>query len=149
MGHGGATISLYVLCADRCLCCLKIVACRERDMAYATILVRFVYFITGIDTGTADEESWEGGARITGCLILLCRCDTAIVTTMLAPSGDRAVPALFNLLYGHHDACSKWRQGGARITGCLIFVCRYEHSELLYCYHNTCSNWRQGGARIV
>ena len=46
-------------------------------MAYATILVRFVYFITGIDTGTADEEIWEGGARITGCLILLCRCDTA------------------------------------------------------------------------
>ena len=35
---------------------------------------------------------------------------------MLAPSGDRAVPALFDLLYGHHDACSKWRQGGARIT---------------------------------
>ena len=39
---------------------------------------------------------------------------------MLAPSGDRAVPALFDLLYGHHDACSKWREGGARITGCLI-----------------------------
>ena len=38
-------------------------------MAYATILVRFVYFITGIDTGMADEESWEGGARITGCLV--------------------------------------------------------------------------------
>ena len=81
MGHGGATISLFVLRADRCdgvdhypcLCCWKIVACRERDMAYATILARFVYFITGIDTGTADEESWEGGARITGCLIFLCR----------------------------------------------------------------------------
>ena len=64
MGHGGATISLFVLCADRrggvghrlCLCCRKIVACSERDMAYATILVRFVYFITG----TADKESWEG-----------------------------------------------------------------------------------------
>ena len=96
-------------------------------MAYATILVRFVYFITGIDTGTADEESWEGGARITVCLILLGRCDTAncyIVTTVLAPSGDWAVPALFNLLYGRHDACFKWRQGGARITGCLFFVCR-------------------------
>ena len=69
MGHGGATISLFVLCADRrggvdhypCLCCWKIVACSERDMAYATILVRSVYFITGVDTGTADEESWEGG----------------------------------------------------------------------------------------
>ena len=76
-------------------------------MTYATILVRF---ITGIDTGTADEESWDGGARITGCLIFLCRCDTAncyIVTTVLAPSGDRAVPALFDSLYGHHDACSK------------------------------------------
>ena len=88
-------------------------------MACATILVRFVYFITGIDTGTADEESLKGGARITGCLIFWCRWDTAncyIVTTMLAPSGDRAVPALFDLLYGHHDACSKWRQGGARIT---------------------------------
>ena len=43
------------LCADRhggadnypCVCCWKIVACSERDMAYATILVRFVYFITG------------------------------------------------------------------------------------------------------
>ena len=77
-------------------------------MAYATILVRYVYFITGFDTGTADEESWEGGARITP--------NCYIVTTMLAPSGDRAVPALFDLLCGHHDACSKWRQGGARIT---------------------------------
>ena len=38
------------------------------------------------------------------------------VTVVLAPSGDRAVPALFDLLYDHHDACSKWRQGGARIT---------------------------------
>ena len=64
MEHGGATISLFVLCADRrggvdhypCLCCRKIVACSERDMAYATILVRFVYFITG----AADKESWEG-----------------------------------------------------------------------------------------
>ena len=49
----------------------------------------------------------------------VCRYDTPncyIVTTMLAPSGDRAVPALFDLLCGHHDACSKWRQGGARIT---------------------------------
>ena len=35
---------------------------------------------------------------------------------MLAPSGDRAVPALFDLLYCHHDAYSKWRQVGARIT---------------------------------
>ena len=80
MGHGGATISLFVLCADRRggvdhprLCCWKIVACRERDMAYATIFVRSVYFITGIDTGTADEESWEGGARITGCLNFVYR----------------------------------------------------------------------------
>ena len=105
MGHGGATISLFVLCADRCLCCGKVVACRERDMAYATILVRFVYFITGIDTGTADEESWEGGARITGCLIfrlvyrILSFC---IVIVVLAPSGDRAVPASMD---------------------CMIFVC--------------------------
>ena len=60
MGHGGATISSFVLCADRRggvdhprLCCWKKVACRERDMAYATILVRSVYIITGIDTGTA------------------------------------------------------------------------------------------------
>ena len=51
MGHGGATISIFVLYADRrggadnypCLYCWKIVACSERDMAYATILVRFVY----------------------------------------------------------------------------------------------------------
>ena len=64
MGHGGATICIFVLCAERCsgadhypcLCCWKIVACSDRDMAYATILVRFVYFITG----AADKESWEG-----------------------------------------------------------------------------------------
>ena len=46
------SLSLYLfLCADRrggvdhypCLCYWKIVACSERDMAYATILVRFVY----------------------------------------------------------------------------------------------------------
>ena len=61
-------------------------------MAYATILVRYVYFITGFDTGTVDEESWEGGARITP--------NCYIVTTMLAPSGDRAVPAsLYCLIY--------------------------------------------------
>ena len=43
---------------------------------------------------------------------------------MLAPHGDRAVPALTFLLlpnlssvfFYHLDACSKWRQGGARIT---------------------------------
>ena len=41
----------------------------------------------------------------------------AVLTfTMLAPNGDRAVPALFDLLYCHYDACSMWRQGGARIT---------------------------------
>ena len=44
---------------------------------------------------------------------------------MLAPNGDRAVPVLSDfsfgihgtaILYCHSDACSKWRQGGARIT---------------------------------
>ena len=40
---------------------------------------------------------------------------TIIVTTMLAPNGDRAVPALFDLLYFHDDVCSMWRQGGTRI----------------------------------
>ena len=42
MGHGSATISLFVLFADRrgganhypCLCCWKVVACSELDMAY-------------------------------------------------------------------------------------------------------------------
>ena len=63
-------------------------------MAYATILVRFVYFITG----TAEEESWEGGACI---------------------------------------------------TGCLIFFLSIGHCELLYCYHNAYSKWRQGCAHIV
>ena len=66
---------------------------------------------------------------------------------MLAPSGDRAVPALFNVLYGHHEACSKRRQGGARITGCLI-VCLGRPVRIAI-YHNDCSKWRQGGARIV
>ena len=52
---------------------------------------------------------------------------------MLAPSGDRAVPALsdfwfgihetVNYLYCHSGACSKWRQGGARITVSFDFVC--------------------------
>ena len=50
--HDSATISLYVLCADRrggvdhypCLCCWKIVACSERDMAYATIFALLVCF---------------------------------------------------------------------------------------------------------
>ena len=56
-----ATISLFVLCEDSCggadhfpcLACLYIVACSERDMTYATILVRVVYFITV----SADKES--------------------------------------------------------------------------------------------
>ena len=46
-------LSLYLFCVLTrggvghclCLCCWKIVACRERDMAYATILVRFVYLM--------------------------------------------------------------------------------------------------------
>ena len=51
---------------------------------------------------------------------------------MLAPSGDRAVPALSDfsfgiqetvILYCHSGACSKWRQGGARITGLYAFLC--------------------------
>ena len=59
------SLSLYLFCCDdscggadhyTCLSCLWIVACSERVMAYATILVRFAYFITG----TADKESWEG-----------------------------------------------------------------------------------------
>ena len=42
---------------------------------------------------------------------------------MLAPSGDRAVPALFDLLYCYHNACPKWRQGGALFESlnCLIY----------------------------
>ena len=100
-------------------------------MAYATILVRFVYFITGIDTGTADEERWEGGARITGCLIFRLvyrKLSFCIVIVVLAPSGDRAVPASLD---------------------CMIFVVWIGHCPLLYCYHNACSIWRRGGARIV
>ena len=63
----------------------------------------------------ACSEWRQGGARITG-LSDFCVGRTLPVTTMLAPSGDRAVPALFDLLCCQHDACSKWRQGGARIT---------------------------------
>ena len=36
-------VCMYVLYVDKL--CWKIVACSERDMAYATILVRFVYFM--------------------------------------------------------------------------------------------------------
>ena len=60
----------------------------------------------------------QGGVRITG-LYDFCVDRTLpvtiIVTTMLAPNGDRAVPALFDLLYFHDDVCSMWRQGGTRI----------------------------------
>ena len=79
MGHSGATIPFLFLYADRhgggdhyqCLCCWKIVACSERDMEYATIIVRFVYFITG----TVDKESWEGchGRGIFLLIIFLMR----------------------------------------------------------------------------
>ena len=47
------------------LACWKIVAGSERDMAYATMLVRVVYFITG----TADSESWEGCHGQRYCII--------------------------------------------------------------------------------
>ena len=63
----------------------------------------------------ACSEWRQGDARITG-LSDFGVGRTLPVTTMLAPSGDRAVPALFDLLCCQHDACSKWRQGGARIT---------------------------------
>ena len=51
-----AAISLLTVCEDSCggpdhypcLSCWLIVTCNERDMAYATILVRFVYFIAGM-----------------------------------------------------------------------------------------------------
>ena len=46
-GYGDTVVSsvgvLYVLYVYKL--CWKIVACSERDMAYATILVRFVYFM--------------------------------------------------------------------------------------------------------
>ena len=71
----------------------------------------------------------QGGAGIFLFAILLPQCllqvetercrhclSCYIVTTMLAPSGDRAVPALFDLLYCYHTACSKWRPGDARIV---------------------------------
>ena len=75
MGHGGATISLFVLCADRrggvdhypCLCCWKIVACSERDMAYATILVRFVYFMWSSDS---CPHKWDMAVPLS--LFVLC-----------------------------------------------------------------------------
>ena len=68
MGHGGATISLFVLCADRCggadhytcLCCWKIVACSQRDMAYATILVRFVYLSPGRLIKKVGRDAMDG-----------------------------------------------------------------------------------------
>ena len=53
---------------------------------------------------------------------------------MLAPNGERAVPALSDcsfgihetvILYCHSGACSEWNQGGARITGLYdLFVGR-------------------------
>ena len=51
-----------------------------------------------------------------------------IVRLMLAPSGDRAVPA--SLFF-------------------FIFVGVIGRCQLLCCYPNACSKWRQGGARIV
>ena len=51
-------LSLYLFCVLTgvvtptttrvCVVGRYIVACSERDMAYATTLVRFVYFITGV-----------------------------------------------------------------------------------------------------
>ena len=65
-------------------------------------------------SGACSQWS-QGGTRITGLYGFLCRWDTAsyyIVTTVLAPNGDRAVPALFDLLYCHHDACSSGDRAG-------------------------------------
>ena len=119
----------------------------------------------------ACSEWRQGGARIT-VVYDFCVGRTlpvTIVITMLAPSGDRAVPALFDLLYDHHDACSEWRQGGARITVvydfCVgrtlpvtIVITMLAPSgdravpalfDLLCGHHDACSKWRQGGTRIT
>ena len=73
MGHGGATIYLFVLCGYSdggvdnypCLYCWKIVACSERDMAYATILVRFVYFMWCSDICPYE---WDMAVPLSLCL---------------------------------------------------------------------------------
>ena len=84
MGHGGATISIFVLYADRrggadnypCLYCWKIVACSERDMANDTILVRFVYFMWCSDS---CPHEWDMAVPLS--LYLFCVLRGVVVPT--------------------------------------------------------------------
>ena len=124
-------------------------------MAYATIVVRFVYLITGIDPGTADEESWEGGTRITGCLIFRLvyrKLSFCIVIVVLAPSGDRAVPASLDCMIFFVDRtlpvtiiCI------LLLPQCLLQMETGRGPHCLICciIHDACSTLRQGGARIT
>ena len=45
-----------------------------------------------------------------------------------------------------HNACSEWRQGGARIVWFFVW---YTWNSFLYCHSGACSEWRQGGARFT
>ena len=92
MGHGGATISSFVLCADRhcgvghypCLCCWNIVACSERDMAYATILVRFVYFMWCSD---CCPHEWDMAVPLSLYLFCVLTGVVALTTTRVCVVG--------------------------------------------------------------
>ena len=76
-----------------------------------------------------------------------------LTNTMLAPSGDRAVPALSDFWFGmklsfvycHSGACSNNDRAVPTALYCLIFG----HCQLLYCHNDVCSKWRQGGAGIT
>ena len=92
MGHGGATISIFVLYADRrggadncpCLYCWKIVACSERDMAYATTLVRFVYFMWCSDS---CPHEWDMAVPLSPYLFCVLRGVVVPTTTSVCVVG--------------------------------------------------------------
>ncbi len=48
--------------------------------------------------------------------------------------------------YDKHNACSAWRQGGARID---FFLLLPNLSSVFFYHLDACSKWRQGGARIT
>ena len=117
----------------------------------------------------------QGGARIIGlsdlCVYRRLPITILLQQCLLQVETGRCPHCLNCCIYCQHDACSKWRQGGARIIG-LSDLCVYRRLPItillqqcllqmetgwclhclnccMSCHHDACSKWRQGGARIT